>query len=95
MTEQEMEDYRQRYYAGMKAMSREQMEARALEQAAGMRNARPELNSWQLAQASQNFWMMSRGEAEVAPMALPLTRWQRFRQWWRECFFKDGADGGM
>ena len=95
MTEQKIEDYRQRYFAGMRAVSNDRMEARALEQAAGMRNARPELTSWQLAQASQNFWAMSRGDVEVAPIVVPLTRWQRFRQWWRECFFKDGADGGM
>ena len=95
MTEQEMEDYRPRYYAGMRAMSPEQMEARALEQAAGMSNARQELTSWQLSQASQNFWAMGRGDVEVAPIVAPLTRWQRLRQWWNECFFKDGADGGM
>ena len=83
MTEQEMEDYRQKYYAGMRAMSPEQMEARALEQADGMRNAMPELASWQLAQASQNFWLQEGPFTPVRIQSPPMTRWARFKRWVR------------
>lgn len=93
MTEQDMEDYRQRYYAGLRAMSPEQMEAQALSQAEGMHQANPS-GDYMRGQA-QTFNMWPQLLADEPPKPAPLTRWQRFRQWWIECFFKDGADGGM
>lgn len=93
MTEQDMEEYRQRYYAGMRAMSKEQMEALALSQAEGMRQAEPS-GDYMRGQA-QGFNMWPQLLADELPKPTPPTRMERLRKWWRECFFKDGADGGM
>ena len=63
---------------GMRAMSKEEMARRQLEAADGARNAYPELTSWQLAQASQNFWRQE-GPFEPHPIQPPpLTLWERF-----------------
>lgn len=80
MTEQEMEDLRQRYYAAMRAMSKEQMEAMALAQAQWSRQAIPS-DGYMLGQA-QSFNMWPQLLAEEPPKPAPPKRWQRFRQWW-------------
>ncbi len=98
MTEQKMDDYRQRYQAGMRAMSKQELDALALEQQEGMRNAFPDLLSHELAQASQNWWAQCQGFVPVEPIVVKprLTLWQRFQAWREHTgFFKDGADGGM
>jgi len=82
MTDQEADDLRGCYYAGMRAMSPEQMKARELEQAAGMRNAWPDHNY--MAGMSQNFRMWPDDPAEEPPKPVPLTRWQRLMKWWRK-----------
>lgn len=91
MTEHEMKEYRQRYYAGMQAMSEEQMKARALAQEDGMRQAAP--SGGYAGNQAVNMWPQSLEDEPPKPE--PLTRWHRFRQWWNGSFFKDGADGGM
>jgi hypothetical protein len=74
-------------------MIKEQMEAMALAQAEGMRQAAPS-EAYMRGQAQTfNMWPQLLSDEPSTPA--PLTRWQRFRQWWSGCFFKDGADGGM
>ena len=85
MTDEQRQEIMRRYNESMCAMSDALMAIRATEQADGMRNAYPELTSWQLAQASQNFWAQCRGEVPVEPIRIPArpTLWARFKRWVR------------
>jgi hypothetical protein len=85
MTDEQRQEIMRRQAEGMRAMSKEEMARRQLEAADGARNAYPELTSWQLAQASQNWWAQCRGEVPVEPIRMPEppTLWARFKRWIR------------
>jgi hypothetical protein len=84
MTDKQRQEIMRRQAEGMRAMSKEEMARRQLEAAHGARNAYPEIASWQLAQASQNFWrqegLFTQGPIQPPPT---LTRWARFMRWIR------------
>ena len=83
MTDEQRQEIMRRQAEGMRAMSNEEMARRQLEAAQGASNAYPELTSWQLAQASQNFWRQD-GPFTPAPIQPPpLTLWARFMRWIR------------
>jgi hypothetical protein len=82
MTDEQRQEIMRRQAEGMRAMSNEEMARRQLEAAQGARNAYPELTSWQLAQASQNFWRQE-GSFTPVPIQMPQTRWERFKRWLR------------
>ena len=84
--EKELAEYRQRYYEGMRALSKEEMEALAISQAEGMRNSTMSGDQMRgMAQAS-NMWPHILAE-EAFPDKPKPTRWQRVSAWWRDCFF--------
>lgn len=94
MTENEMDGLRQRYYAGMRAMSKEQMDAMALAQSAGMRQAVPTEGDHLRGMAqSCNLWPQLLADEPTRP-PVP-TRRQRFRQWWSARVFSNSVDGWM
>ena len=79
MDEKQMEDLRQLHAAGMRAMSEDEMSARAREQMDGMRNA-PAGGDYMRGQA-QGFNAWPQMLADEPPRKLTL--WQRFRAWCR------------
>lgn len=83
MADEQRQEIMRRMNEGMRAMSKEEMARRQLE---GARNAYPEITSWQLAQASQNWWAQCRGELPVEPVRTPERRtlWSRIKLWFRE-----------
>jgi len=83
MTDEQRQEFMRRMNEGMRAMSEEQMAARAAEQAYGMRNAWPDgVDNVRLAQASMNFW---RQEGPLKPVTIqtPPTLWERLKRWLR------------
>jgi hypothetical protein len=81
--EQQRQEIMRRQAEGMRAMGYEEMTRLQLEAAARARNVYPELTSWQLAQASRNFWRQE-GSFTPAPMQPPpLTWWARIRAVWQ------------
>jgi hypothetical protein len=83
MTDEQRQEIMRRQADGMRAMSNEEMARRQLEAAHGARNAYSELTSWQLAQASQNFWRQEEPFTQCPIQPPTLTRWARFMRWIR------------
>ena len=84
MTDQEMADLRRRYNEGMRAMSKQSLEEMARAQEAGMRNAYPDA-SYMAGAQNFNMWpLLLADKPPEPPKPAPLTRWQRFLQWWRK-----------
>ena len=84
-TEQEIQNYYRQYQNGLRAMSKEELEKMALEQAKGMRQMMQGDDFYYymrgLAQLSSS-WPQAHADEQEKPA--PLTKWQRFRRWLRE-----------
>lgn len=86
MTDEQRREVMRRQAESMRAMSDEQMAARAAAQEGSMRNAGPDGPDYARHQAAMtNFW---RGAVDAMPIAqLPpkprLTLWTRFKRWLR------------
>ena len=86
MTDEQRQEIMRRQSEGMRAMSKEEMARRQLEEADGMRNAWPDGVDRMRGQAAMNnFW---REAADAMPIAqLPPkprpTMWARFMRWLR------------
>lgn len=87
MNDKQKLEIMRRQAEGMRAMSTEEMARRQVESAQGARNAYPQLTSWQLAQASQNWWAQCRGEDDAPLIETPPekrpTLLERLKRWLR------------
>ena len=78
MNEEQRQEWLNRQCAGMRAQSKAEIEARAIEQAAGMRDSGMSGEAMRGAAQNMNVW----GECRNIGGSLPPITWrQRFRNW--------------